>query len=77
MRKIFLSSTAKDLGSCCAELARALNALEGWHCVWMGDFNASDTASVVRRTFRSAGSEISFTQHEDESAVTKGMTRLF
>lgn len=46
MHTVFLSSTSKDLDAYCAELARALNALKGWHCVWMEDFYASNTAST-------------------------------
>jgi hypothetical protein len=46
MRKIFLSSTARDLGEHCADLARALNALRDYHCVWMKDFYASNATSV-------------------------------
>jgi hypothetical protein len=94
MRKIFLSSTARDLGQCCGDLARVLNALEGWHCVWMEDFNASDATSVeycqkrvqqcdvyvgvIGPLFGSCptNSNISFTQHEYDAAITKGMPRL-
>jgi hypothetical protein len=46
MVKIFLSSTAKDLGKYCAELARGLNAHSDYKCIWMGDFYASDTTSI-------------------------------
>ena len=46
MREIFLSSTARDLGDYCAELAQALNALKGYKCVWMKNFYASDSTSV-------------------------------
>jgi Domain of unknown function (DUF4062)/inactive STAND len=94
VRKIFLSSTARDFGECCKELARVLNALEGWHCVWMEDFSASDATSVeycqkrvqqcdvyvgvIGTLYGSSPpySDISFTQHEYEAAVTKGMPRL-
>src|ERR1700736_142888 len=46
MREIFLSSTARDLGEYCADLAQALNALKGYKCVWMKNFYASDATSV-------------------------------
>jgi hypothetical protein len=40
--RVFLSSTAKDLSECRAYTYRAIEGLEGYHCVRMEDFGAWD-----------------------------------
>ena len=42
MIRVFLSSTAKDLSECRASAYRAIEGLEGYHCVRMEDFGARD-----------------------------------
>ncbi|MBN1421179.1 MAG: DUF4062 domain-containing protein, partial [Planctomycetes bacterium] len=42
MRRVFLSSTARDLAAHREATHRAIGGLEGWHCVRMEDFGARD-----------------------------------
>jgi len=42
VRKVFLSSTAKDLRDYGEAVCRAINRLEDYKCIWMEDFGARD-----------------------------------
>jgi hypothetical protein len=42
MIQVFLSSTAKELSACRDQVYRAIEGLEGYHCVRMEDFGASN-----------------------------------
>lgn len=42
VRKVFLSSTARDLGEYREAVYREINRLEDYKCVWMEDFGARD-----------------------------------
>ena len=44
MLTIFLSSTTKDLAQCRESVYRAINGLDGYHCIRMEDFGSWDTA---------------------------------
>ena len=44
MLTIFLSSTTKDLTQCRESVYRAINGLDGYHCIRMEDFGSWDTA---------------------------------
>ncbi len=44
-RKVFLSSTARDLGPCREAVFRAISRLDGYQCVRMEDFGARDKAA--------------------------------
>jgi hypothetical protein len=46
IKKVFLSSTAKDLEACREEASKAINRFEGYHCVRMEDFGARDSAPI-------------------------------
>lgn len=43
VRKVFLSSTARDLGRCRDAVFKAISSLDGYHCIRMEDFGARDT----------------------------------
>jgi len=45
VRKVFLSSTARDLGPCREAVFRAISRLDGFQCVRMEDFGARDKAA--------------------------------
>jgi hypothetical protein len=46
MTKVFLSSTSKDLADCRQEVYRAIEGLDGYHCVRMEDFGARPASAA-------------------------------
>ncbi|MBI3424372.1 MAG: DUF4062 domain-containing protein [Acidobacteria bacterium] len=45
MIKVFLSSTSKDLGAFRQRAEKAINSLDGYHCIAMENFGARDAAA--------------------------------
>ncbi|MGH9837042.1 MAG: DUF4062 domain-containing protein [Blastocatellia bacterium] len=46
MRKVFLSSTSKDLAEHREAVAKEINRMDGYHCVRMEDFGARDSQAA-------------------------------
>jgi hypothetical protein len=58
MFKVFLSSTARDLREYREAAARAIHAIEGFHCVRMEDFGARDAVADAFCREKVAGCDV-------------------